>query len=167
MRLYVLRHGTAETEPPPGGDDGARRLTARGREKVREAAAGMRALGLKFDAILASPLPRAAETAELVAAAYAGGPSPETLAALSTGVTPADMVAALKPYERHDHLMIVGHEPGLSGIASLLLTGSANSVGFVLKKSAMIALELHDGLERGGAQLLWMFTARHLRRLRK
>ena len=77
MTLYVLRHGLAEDQPPPGGDDGARRLTARGREKVREAAAGMRALGLKFDAILASPLPRAAETAELVAAVYSGVPAPK------------------------------------------------------------------------------------------
>jgi phosphohistidine phosphatase len=167
MTLYVLRHGLAEDEPPAGGADGARRLTARGREKVREAAAGMRALGLKFDAILASPLPRAAETAELVAAVYSGGPSPEVVAALSTGVSPTDTVAALKPYERHDHLMIVGHEPGLSGIVSLLLTGSANSVTLDLKKSGMIALELHEGFEHGGAQLLWMFTSRHLRRLRK
>jgi phosphohistidine phosphatase len=167
MTLYIVRHGTAENEPPPGGDDGARRLTARGREKVREAAAGMRALGLKFDAILASPLPRAAETAELIAATYAGNPAPEVLPALSTGVTPAETIAALKPYERHEHLMIVGHEPGLSGIASLLLTGSANSVSLEFKKSGMIALELHDGLARGGAQLLWMLTPRHLRRLRK
>ena len=167
MTLYVLRHGPAENEPPPGGDDGARRLTARGREKVREAAAGMRALGLKFDAILASPLPRATETAELVAAVCSSGPAPEVFAALSTGVSPADTVAALKPYERHDHLMIVGHEPGLSGIVSLLLTGSVNSVAFDLKKSGMIALELRDGIERGAAQLLWMFTSRQLRRLRK
>jgi phosphohistidine phosphatase len=167
MILYILRHGLAEDEPPPGGDDGARRLTARGREKVREAAAGMLALGLTFDAILASPLPRAAETAELVAAVYSGGPVPEVIPALSTGVSPADTVAALKPYERHDNLMIVGHEPGLSGIVSLLLTGSANSVTFNLKKSGMIALELEEGFERGGARLLWMFTSRHLRRLRK
>lgn len=92
---------------------------------------------------------------------------PEVIPALSTGVSPADTVAALKPYERHDNLMIVGHEPGLSGIASLLLTGSANSVTFNLKKSGMIALELEEGFERGGARLLWMFTSRHLRRLRK
>jgi hypothetical protein len=31
----------------------------------------------------------------------------------------------------------------------------------------MIALELHDGIERGGAQLLWMLTPRQLRRLGK
>ena len=167
MTLYLLRHGSAENEPPPGGDDGARRLTARGREKVRAAAAGMLALGLTFDAILASPLPRAAETAELVAAVYPGGPVPETFAALSTGVAPADTVAALKPYGRHDHLMVVGHEPGLSGTASLLLTGSANSVGFDLKKTGMIALALPDGIERGGAQLLWVLAPRQLRRLGK
>ena len=167
MTLYILRHGPAENEPPPGGDDGARRLTARGREKVREAASGIRTLQLKFDAILTSPLPRAAETAELVAAAYSGSPVPEVFPALSTGMSPADTVAALKPYERHDHLMIVGHEPGLSGLASLLLTGSANSVSFDLKKAGMIALELHDGIERGGAHLLWVLTPRHLRRLRK
>ncbi|HZZ07583.1 MAG TPA: phosphohistidine phosphatase SixA [Candidatus Binataceae bacterium] len=167
MILYILRHGAAENEPPPGGDDGARRLTARGREKVRDAAAGMRALGVKFDAILTSPLPRAAETAELVAAVYANGPAPEVFAALATGVTPADTIAALKPYERHHHLMIVGHEPGLSGVASLLLTGSTNSVSFDLKKCGMIALELDDGIERGSAQLLWMLTSRQLRRLHK
>jgi len=167
MTLYILRHGPAENEPPSGGDDGARRLTARGREKVRAAAAGMRALGLKFDVILASPLPRAAETAEVVAAVYSGGPTPEVFAPLSTGVAPADTVGALKPYERHDHMMIVGHEPGLSGIASLLLTGSAKSVSFDFKKSGMIALELNNGFERGGAQLLWVLTPRQLRRLRK
>jgi phosphohistidine phosphatase len=167
MTLYILRHGAAENEPSAGGGDGARRLSARGREKVREAAGGMRALGLKFDAILASPLPRAAETADVVAGVFPGGPEPEVLPALSTGVAPADTIAALKPYERHGHLMIVGHEPGLSGIASLLLTGSATSVSFDLKKSGMIALELHDGIERGGAQLCWTLTPRQLRRLRK
>ena len=167
MILYLLRHGSAQNEPSAGGGDGARRLTARGREKVRDAAFGMLALGLKCDAILTSPLPRAAETAELVAAAYSNGPALEPLAALSTGVAPADTLAALKSYDQHSHLMIVGHEPGLSGIASLLLTGSANGLRFDLKKSGLIALELPDGIERGGAELRWMLTARQLRRLRK
>ena len=70
MILYILRHGIAE-DAPPGGDDGARKLTARGREKIRDGADGMRALKLKFDVILTSPLARATETAETVAAVYA------------------------------------------------------------------------------------------------
>jgi phosphohistidine phosphatase len=167
MMLYILRHGAAENDPPPGGDDGARRLTARGREKVREAAAGMRALRVRFDAILASPLPRAFETAELVAAAFTGAPAPEKLTALSTGMTAADALAALKPYERYEHLMIVGHQPGLGATASLLLSGSASAVNIGLKKSGIIALELRDGIERGSAQLCWMLTSRQLRRMRR
>lgn len=167
MILYILRHGIAEDGPPAGGGDGARRLTARGRDRVRAAAAGMRTLGLKFDAILSSPLVRAAETAELVAAAWSNAPKPETLAALAAGVSPAETVSALKSYERHDQVMIVGHEPGLSSIASLLLTGSANNLTIDLKKSGLIALELPDGVGRGSAQLCWMLTPRQLRRLRK
>jgi phosphohistidine phosphatase len=167
MILQILRHGTAEDAPPAGGDDGARRLTASGREKVRAAADGMRALGLKFDAILTSPLPRAAETAELVAAAFSNASPPEMLTALTAGVSPAETIAALKQYERYERLMIVGHEPGLSGVASLLLTGSATGVNFNLKKCGMIALELPEGFARGSAQLRWMLSPRHLRRLRK
>jgi len=66
MMLYVLRHGVAE-EVGPEGTDGSRRLTPGGRRKLRAAAAGMRALGVTFDAILTSPLVRAAETAVIVA----------------------------------------------------------------------------------------------------
>ena len=50
MMLYVLRHGVAE-EVGPEGTDGSRRLTPGGRRKLRAAAAGMRALGVTFDAI--------------------------------------------------------------------------------------------------------------------
>lgn len=167
MILYILRHGVAEDGPPAGGGDGARRLTPRGRDRVRLAAAGMRALGLKFDAILTSPMARAAETAELVAAAYSNAQPPETLAALSAGVAASETVAALKPYERHGQVMIVGHEPGLSSIASLLLTGSANSLALDLKKCGLVALELPNGVGRAHAQLCWMLTPRQLRRLRK
>ena len=45
-------------------------------------------MGLKFDAILTSPLARAAETAEIVSAAYENTPPPQVLPALATGVAP-------------------------------------------------------------------------------
>ena len=38
MMLYILRHATAE-EAASGGDDGARKLTERSKEKMRGAAA--------------------------------------------------------------------------------------------------------------------------------
>ena len=53
MMLYILRHATAE-EAASSGDDGARKLTERSKEKMRGAASGLRAMGLKFDVILTS-----------------------------------------------------------------------------------------------------------------
>ena len=166
MILYILRHGLAE-ETSATGDDGSRKLTARGREKMHDAAVRMRTHGLKFDAILSSPLTRAAETAELVSEAYAGTIAPQVLPELGTGVSPAEVVAALKPFARMKNVMIVGHEPQLSGLAALLITGTNDGARIELKKGAVIALDLPARAERGGAKLLWLLTSRQLRKLRK
>ena len=138
MKLYVLRH--AQAEPGAGGiSDEARQLTDRGKERMAEAARGMRRLGLEFDAILASPLARAAQTAEIVAATYDHDPPPQTLAALATGVNPAQAVAALAPFAHYEQVMIVGHEPQLSAIVSILLTGSAERVTLQFTKGGCVA----------------------------
>jgi phosphohistidine phosphatase len=166
MILYILRHGIAE-DAPPGGDDGARKLTARGREKLRDSADGMRALKLKFDVILTSPLARATETAEIVAAVYANDPPPQVVPALATGVAPQEAIAALRPFAKHRHVMIVGHEPQLSGIASTLLTSAPKGANISLKKGGLIALEVPAASERGGAQLRWMLTPRQMKKIGK
>jgi len=166
MMLYILRHATAE-EAASSGDDGARKLTERSREKMRGAAAGLRAMGLKFDVILTSPLARAAETAELVAAAYENTPPPQVLPELATGVAATDAIAALRSFARHDNVMIVGHEPQLSSIASILLTGAMDVAHLKLKTGGCIAIDLPARFERGGGELRWMLTHRQLRTMRK
>jgi phosphohistidine phosphatase len=166
MMLYILRHAEAEDQDAQGGDEG-RHLTQRGREHTRDAAVGMRSMGLKFNVILTSPLARAAETADAVAAAYANDPPPQVLPALSAGVAPSEVIAALSPFARHENVLVVGHEPQLSGLVSMLLTGSSDVVHVRLKKGGCVALELPDRLERGGAELHWMLTQRQLRKLRR
>ncbi len=163
MTLYVLRHGVAE-EVSPDGDDRSRRLTPAGRRKMRAAAAGMRALGLRFDLILTSPLTRAMETAALVSEAL-GEPVPRELAALEQGVPPIETVRALGSFARYEDVVIVGHEPGLSGVVALLLTGSAEGLRLVFKKGGLVALEVRDAGGRARATLGWMLTPRQLRRL--
>jgi phosphohistidine phosphatase len=164
MMLYLLRHGVAE-EVGPDGSDGSRRLTPGGRRKMRAAAAGMRALGLGFEAILTSPLVRAVETAAIVADALGNEPVPRELSALEPGVTPVETVGALRAFARYEHVVLVGHEPGLSAIAALLLTGSPDGLRLALKKGGLIALEVHDPGRGGGTTLRWMLTPRQLRRL--
>jgi len=166
MILYILRHGIAE-DVPVGGDDGARRLTPKGREKIRAAAEGLCNFGLKFDSILTSPLARAAETAEIVAAAYANTPPPQVMPVLATGVSAPDAAEALRSFAKQKHVMIVGHEPQLSSIASIVLTGSPDGVNLELKKGGCVALQVPARPDKGGAQLLWLLTPRQLRTLRK
>jgi len=166
MMLYILRHAAAE-EAASSGDDGARKLTERSKEKMLGAAAGFRAMGLKFDAILTSPLVRATETAELVASAYDNSPPPQVVPALATGIAAAEAVAALRAFSRHDDVMIVGHEPQLSAIASILLTGAGDAAHLKLKTGGCIAIDLPARFERGGGELRWMLTHRQLRQMRK
>ena len=166
MILYVLRHAQAEDKAEQGGDE-ARRLTARGRDKMRSAAAGFRAMSLKFDAIVTSPYSRAAETAEIVAAVYANDPPPQVLPALASGIPPVEAVAALAPFARYEHLMIVGHEPQLSGVVSLCSADQARSSICVSRRANASRLSCPNRFERGGAELLWMLSQSQLRKFRK
>jgi len=166
MMLYILRHAAAE-EASPAGDDGARRLTERSKEKMRGAAAGLRELELRFDAILTSPLVRAAQTAEIVSAAYGNEPQPQVLPALASGATAADAVAALRAFSKYENVLIVGHEPQLTAIASIVLAGSAGAVHLRLKTGGCIAIDPPARMDRGGGELLWMLTHRQLRQMRK
>jgi phosphohistidine phosphatase len=165
MLLYIMRHGLAE-EPTPKGDDAARKLTPKGADKIRKAAAGMRATGLAFNMILTSPAARAAETAEIVANEL-GGPKPKEVPELSTGASPASALEALSKLRLPESVVVVGHEPTLSRLASLMLTGSSESVGIKLKQGGAVALEFPDRVEQGAAQLRWMMTQRQLRQLRQ
>lgn len=165
MMLYIMRHGLAE-EPTPKGDDGARKLTLKGADKIGKAAAGMKAGGLAFNAILTSPITRAAETAEIVATEM-DGPKPKAVPELSTGASPANALEALIKQRLPESVLVVGHEPTLSRLASLMLTDSSESVGIRLKQGGVIALEFGDRIERGGAKLRWMMTQRQLRQLGK
>lgn len=163
MTLYVIRHGIAEAAAP-GGDDAARQLTPRGRTRTREAARGLRALRVRPDALLTSPMVRAAETAAILAEVLEG-PAPREVPGLAQGVAPADTLRALRPFTRHERIAIVGHEPGLSALMALLLTGSPSGIRLELRKSGAAALEL-DGLPpHAGATLRWLLAPRQLRRL--
>jgi phosphohistidine phosphatase len=166
MILYVLRHALAE-DAAAGGDE-ARHLTEVGRIRARKAALGMRELGIELDSILTSPLARALETAEVVASIYANGLTPNVLTELATGIAPDVAVAALAPHGHNDSLMIVGHEPQLSALISILLTGQADTMHPRLRKGGCVALDLPPNrILPGAAELLWMMTQRQLRQLRK
>lgn len=159
MRLYVLRHGLAEDVGDDGTDAG-RHLTELGRERVRAAANGLAALGMRPDVLLTSPVIRARETAEIIG--HVLQRKPEIVQALQTGSSAHGVVRALGAYEASARVMIVGHEPTLSELVALLLTGSARGMAVRFKQSACVTIALQSINPPRGAVLRSMLTARQL-----
>jgi phosphohistidine phosphatase len=164
VRLYVVRHGIAEVTSATGLDKD-RRLTPEGRAKMRRAARGLRRLGVDVDVLLTSPLPRARETAEVLAAELPGVPVPEPLPALASGNGPVEVLRQLRSRAEVDGLMIVGHEPTLSGLIALLLTGSPDGASISLKKGAVAMLELGRLAPHGETSLRWLLPPGALRKI--
>lgn len=166
MEIYILRHAIAETAPnPPSGGDSKRRLTAEGADKMRRAARGMKALDLAFDLIISSPYPRAKETAEIVAEVLPAGKRVEVSALLQPEGDLKEFIGELKrKHGDKEQVLIVGHEPGLSRLISVLTSGHART-SIELKKGALCKLTVATLEYDRCATLEWLLTSRQMRRL--
>jgi phosphohistidine phosphatase len=121
MKLYLVRHGPAENQSRTGRDFD-RTLTIDGRQKVQSMAAELGKRGEVPERIITSPLRRAVETGELIAGALDLHPSSELSCDLEPGSDVSALVARLLG-ERAQKVMLVGHEPDMSSLASRLLPG--------------------------------------------
>ena len=117
MRLFLVRHADAL----PGEPDELRQLSPDGREAARNLAQRLARDGVRPDAILTSPLLRARETSDALAAAL--GCETEPHDALAPGAT-ADRVR-LAIADRGDTVVVVGHQPDCGQIAAELGDGMA------------------------------------------
>jgi phosphohistidine phosphatase len=163
MKIYLLRHGLAVARgQPETKEDSARPLTAEGEEKTRRVARGLARLGATFDVLLTSPYLRARQTAEIVAGVFKARKRLVILDELAPGGTPrAVMDRIRREYVRLDSALLVGHEPGLSELASLLLTGSEESI-LLLKKGGCCRLECETPRYGKCAVLEFLLTPRQL-----
>src|SRR5258708_3870518 len=107
MNLYIMRHGIAEDHTPKG-DDAARKLTAKGSDKIAKAAAGIRAMELSIEAILTSPIIRAAETAAIVSKEIGSSATLRKVPELTTGTSPDKVLDALAKLKLPENVMVVG-----------------------------------------------------------
>lgn len=160
MQICLLRHAKAEAGFSPNPKEDAKRvLTPEGIRKMGKVAAGMAALELKFDLILSSPYPRAKQTAEIVAEKLGITPLLELDERLVAVANPEDFLAELCSRRLlAQSLLIVGHEPFLGELASLLLTGQKNTLHFEFKKAGLLCLTV-DKLQRGHCAVLNCFLS--------
>jgi phosphohistidine phosphatase len=166
MELHLVRHAIAfDSDPHRWPDDSLRPLSPEGEERFRRAAQGLGRLVPTVEVVLASPYVRAWRTAELMAE-EAGWPQPVRCEELGADRPAAEAVGALRRHGAAETLAMVGHEPNLSELASLLLTRSAWQAAIDMKKGGAICLRFDGEAQPGEASLVWLLTPMILRALR-
>ena len=127
MILYIVRHAPAgERDHARWPDDSKRPLTEKGERKFARAAAGLARIAEPPDVVLASPYARAWRTAELLAE-HTGWPAPTECSALA-GDSDAATILPLLEGRRENAIALVGHEPHVSELLSLILSGEGEVV---------------------------------------
>jgi phosphohistidine phosphatase len=122
-RLTLLRHAKSTWDDPVARDFD-RPLNRRGRKAARRVGEEMRALGLTFDAAIASPALRVKETLVEVEAGYGRSLSvryedPVYLASVQTLL---EIVRGAG--DEVESLLLAGHNPGMESLAIALSRGS-------------------------------------------
>jgi len=166
MELYLLRHGLAVVRGKRGfEDDSARPLTARGRRQLRKAVPAIQRLGGKFDLIFSSPYLRARQTAEIVARGMKLKQRLKFSNALAPGGTPAILLRQLgRAKPAPEKILLVGHEPDLSRLISVLLCGN-QQLQLDIKKGGLCKLEAEKLRPGKCATLAWLLTPRQMKSL--
>ncbi|HEX8308455.1 MAG TPA: histidine phosphatase family protein [Allosphingosinicella sp.] len=119
--LTLLRHAKSGWDDPVSRDFD-RPLNPRGRKAARAVGREMKAHGLAFDLVLASPARRVIETLEEVAAAF--GPIRPHFDQRLYLAPVATLIEIVRATPRNvDRLLVVGHNPGLEELALCLSQG--------------------------------------------
>jgi phosphohistidine phosphatase len=145
MNLYILRHGPAE-DPSDWAprSEALRPLTKPGIQRVKDVAHFLKEHDISFDVILTSPYERALRTAEIVAKTLDQQKKLVHFAPLAVGGNPEPLIHELSKHQSEwEDVLVVGHEPNLSQLISLLVTG--RSLGsFELKKAGLAKLNVEN-----------------------
>ena len=162
MKLYILRHGDAVEHGDPRHKENERPLTPKGIQRIKNLAHALRQMEVLIDAVLSSPLARARETAEIVARGLQLENNPEwTDALLPSGGMDALVGQINAKHPVPQSVLLVGHEPYLSGFVSLLCAGGPG-LPIEFKKGALCRLEV-DALSCAKCAVLeWLLPPRLL-----
>jgi phosphohistidine phosphatase len=150
MQLLLLRHGDAV---PGGYDDASRPLSAMGEDQSGIVARAMKHLELAPDIIFSSPLMRAKQMASIIG---------EGLAITDLRVTEYLVPGAEMPRLIDElnasgagSVLLVGHEPHLHTLLSVLLTDSS-SLHMHFGNGTLACIEVRTPIQSGTGTLEWL-----------
>jgi phosphohistidine phosphatase len=159
--LYVIRHAVAEERGEAWPDDTKRPLSSNGIARFRKVAAGLAEI-CDLEVVLSSPLVRARQTAEIVAAAFDPRPPIVTAPSLAPGGTYQAVLDEVQKQSRRSHIALVGHEPDIGHLAAHLC-GSRHP--FEFKKGGACRIDVETLPPDGPGVLTWFLAPKILRKL--
>lgn len=162
MKIYLLRHAQAA----PAYPDASRPLTQAGLGDVRRLAKFLKSSeAFHPDLIWRSPYRRAVETTEQLLAGLGDATVPVVERSdLTPNDRPESLLADLAS-SGHGDLLLVGHNPHLSILAALLLSGEARRVRLDLQTCNLVCLEwfpVPNHGQMGPCVLQWVLDPRLL-----
>lgn len=126
---------------------------------MRRVVDAMNRAEIRVDAIYTSPLVRGEQTARIVAGRLKRAPKPRIAPNLAPSGDPAALVAQLRRQHRSSRvaLMLVGHEPALSRLLGVLVSGNP-CLDVRLRKSGFCRIDVgRRGLRYGACgTLAWL-----------
>lgn len=150
MNLYLVQHAKSA----PKDSDPDQSLTERGLSEAEKIAEYVtRHGGVKVKTITHSGKVRARQTAEVFYESLSGVKAIAAVKDLEPMADPANWVDRLRLME--DDIMLVGHLPHLSRLASLLVCEDAEREVVRFKNAAVVCLERN---ETGTWSVLWMLS---------
>jgi phosphohistidine phosphatase len=164
VEVILVRHAIAfERNRARWRDDRERPLTPKGKEKFRRIAKGLPKWLARPACLLTSPLVRARQTAEILTT-VARWPRAIDRIELAPGVEPAELIAMLRA-QRARRIALVGHEPALSTLLSVMIAGGRTSLAADLKKGGIVRVVFERTIRPGGGTLIALLPPRVLRRI--
>ncbi|MEQ8952504.1 MAG: phosphohistidine phosphatase SixA [Gammaproteobacteria bacterium] len=122
MRIYLFRHGRAQDH---AASDAERELTAEGEQQVTAVVTTLQRQRASIARILCSPYIRARQTAAILAREL-GDPPVSEFEALLPHTSPQELLAQLGRLS-DESTVLVGHNPLLSQLLSLMVEGRVDS----------------------------------------
>lgn len=164
MNLFLLRHAKAAARSPKWRPDSTRPLTREGEKKMFTVAHGIQALDLSFDLILTSPYLRAFRTAEILGEVFEPKKVFETKNLIAEAEPKGVIDEINENFSGLSQIVLVGHEPFLSRLISILLSGK-DDMSIDLRKGGFCKLSIKNLSFDRCACLDWLMTPRQLARL--
>ncbi|MBN1805369.1 MAG: phosphohistidine phosphatase SixA [Sedimentisphaerales bacterium] len=138
MKLYLVQHAKAASKEA----DPQRALTEEGIQEIRKVAAFIKPLDLSVEYLWHSGKRRAEQSAEFLARVV----TTKKEFVIHDGLAPNDDVKIMGNHiiSIMQDIMIVGHLPFLSKLASLLLTGNESSDTVAFRNAGLVCLDYTD-----------------------